>query len=104
MSEHHPDPSSLTGHHTPRHPRDYRTRLQRNRHLWQSWGAEIPTLTQHFMQWKHGVPPASDTSGSADTLNPETGDIAHVFDVAVVSTFSESYLLGHNVRLITPFF
>ncbi|THH00432.1 hypothetical protein EW026_g2103 [Hermanssonia centrifuga] len=59
-----------------RRHKDYRTRLQSNRALWHSWEAEIPTLAQCFLQWKHSIPaPAA------------SDDVVHLFDVAVVGTF-----------------
>ncbi len=44
---------------------------------------DMPLLVQGYLEWKYGT--QHNESG-------ETNETAHMFDVAVVSTFSKSFL------------
>lgn len=51
--------------------------------MWSAWEMDMPLLVQGYLEWKYGT--QHNESG-------ETNETAHMFDVAVVSTFSKSFL------------
>ncbi|PSR73315.1 hypothetical protein PHLCEN_2v10843 [Hermanssonia centrifuga] len=76
----------LTGQKSHRRRKDYRTRLYKNRRMWSAWEMDMPLLVQGYLEWKYGT--QHNESG-------ETNETAHMFDVAVVSTFT--YIPRHVV-------